>query len=106
MLLFSYHALLDLQYESWLAKTATVEKLAWEMGIFVREAERHLDANLFLDEYMRWESGGPHHPYILQWMFAHMETAGGRSMIVSSTSAADSLCLSETQVWRLPPLSS
>ena len=33
------------------------------------------DANLFLDEYLRWESARPHHPYILQWMFNHMETA-------------------------------
>ena len=45
------------------------------MGILVREVERCLDAYLFLDEYPRWESGGPHCPYILQWMFAHMETA-------------------------------
>ena len=46
------------------------------MDISVREVERHLDTYLFLDEYPRWESGGPHCPYILQWMFAHMGTAG------------------------------
>ena len=46
------------------------------MGISVREAERCINADLFLDEYPRWESGGPHYPYILQQMFAHIETAG------------------------------
>ena len=45
------------------------------MGISVREVEWCLDAELFLDEYPRWESDRPHHPYILQWMFAHAETA-------------------------------
>ena len=46
------------------------------MGISVREVERCLDTDLFLDEYLRWESGRPHHPYILQWMFAQAETIG------------------------------
>ena len=48
------------------------------MGISMRKVERHLDADLFLDEYLRWESGRPHHPYILQQMFAHAETTGQR----------------------------
>ena len=63
-------------YESWPAKTATAKELAWEMGILVREAERHLGAYLFLDEYLRWECGRPHCPYILQQMFAEAQTAG------------------------------
>ena len=45
------------------------------MGILVREVERCLDTYLFLDDYPRWESGGPHCPYILQHMFAHVEPA-------------------------------
>ena len=45
------------------------------MGISVGEAERHLDPYLFLDEYPRWKSGGPHCQYILQWIFAHVEAA-------------------------------
>ena len=28
---------------------------------------------LVLDEYPKWEAGGPHCPHILQWMFAHAE---------------------------------
>ena len=38
------------QYESWLPKTTTMKNLAWEMGISIREAERHLDTYLFF----RW----------------------------------------------------
>ena len=47
--------------------------MAQEVGIFVREAERHLEADVFLDEYLRWEPGGLHHPFLLQQMFTHME---------------------------------
>ena len=60
-----YHALFDLHYESRLAMTATVKRLARETDILVREVERHLDAYLFLDEYPWWESGRtppPIHP--------------------------------------------
>ena len=46
------------------------------MGISMREAERRLDANLFLDEYPRLETGGPLNLYILQQMFGQAETAG------------------------------
>ena len=42
----------------------------------MREVERCLDANLFLDEYLRWEAGRLHHPYVVQCMFAHTEAAG------------------------------
>ena len=37
-----------------------------EGGLSVWEAEHHLDAELLLDEYPRWDVGGPHHPFILQ----------------------------------------
>ena len=46
------------------------------MGIFVREAERHLDADVFLDEYLWWEPGGLHCPFLLQQMFAHAKATG------------------------------
>ena len=46
---------------------AATKKLAQETGI----TERWLDANVFLDEYLRWEPHRLHHPFLLQWMFAH-----------------------------------
>ena len=73
---FSYHALLSLHYETCLAKTAAAKKLAQEVGISVREVERCLEADVFLDKYLRWEPGGIHHPFLLQWMFSHAEAAG------------------------------
>ena len=42
----------------------------------VREAEHHMDADMFLDEYPLWEVGGPHCPIILQWMFVHAAELG------------------------------
>ena len=70
---FSYNALLSLHYESHLAKTATTKKLAQEVGISVREVERHPEADVFLDKFLSWEPGRIHHPFLLWWMFTHME---------------------------------
>ena len=47
-----------------------------EENISVREAERRLNATLFLHEIPRWESGGPHHPFLYQGMFIHAEATG------------------------------
>ena len=52
------------------------ENLAQIEGISVQEVEIHLDANVFLDEYLRWEPHGFHHPFLLQRMFAHAEATG------------------------------
>ena len=73
---FSYHALLSLKYESCMAKTTTTKKLAQETGISVREAERHLDANVFLDKYLRWVPLGSHCPFLLHQMFTHAAATG------------------------------
>ena len=73
---FSYHPLLSLHYETHVAKTAAVKKLAQEVGSSVREVERHLEADVFLDEYPRWEPGRLHYPFLLQWMFAHAKATG------------------------------
>ena len=67
--------LFDLKYTHRAGKTAAAKKLE-EKGISVCEAERRLDANLFLDELSRWETGRLHHLYLYQWMFAHAEAAG------------------------------
>ena len=47
-----------------------------EEGLSVQEAEHHLNAKLFLDEYPRLDVGGPHHPFILQGMFMHATESG------------------------------
>ena len=70
---FSYHALLSLHYKSCPAKTAVTKKLAQEAGISVREAERCLEADVFLDEYLRWEPGRLHHLFLLQWIYTHAQ---------------------------------
>ena len=57
---------------------AAVTKLAKEEGISVREAERQLDTNGFLDEYLRWEPCGLHHPFLIHQMFAHTVATGWR----------------------------
>ena len=41
---------------------AATKKLAQETGIAVWEAERWLDADVFLDKYLRWEPHRLHHP--------------------------------------------
>ena len=51
---------------------AAAKRLAQEVGISVREAERCLEADVFLDKYPRWEPGRLHCPFLLQQMFAHM----------------------------------
>ena len=70
--------LVDLHYESQMAKTTAAKKLAREVGVSARETERWLNAYLFLDEIPRWESGSPHCPYLLQRMFTQAENAGQR----------------------------
>ena len=42
-----------------------------EVGLSVREPEQRIDAELFLDEYPRWELGAPDQSVILHKMFLH-----------------------------------
>ena len=49
---------------------AAAKKLAKE-GISIWEADRWLDASIFLDKYPRWEPCGLHHPFVKYQMFAH-----------------------------------
>ena len=55
---------------------ATTKKLAKEEGIFVREAERQLDADTFLDKYLRWEPHGCHCLFLIYQIFAHAVATG------------------------------
>ena len=45
-------------------------------GLSIREMEHHMDVNMFLDRYIRWEVGSPHHSVILHEMFLHAAKQG------------------------------
>ena len=57
-------------------KSLAAKEWAKEGGLSIQEAEHHLDAELFLDEYPRWDVRGPHCPFILQQMFIHAVKCG------------------------------
>ena len=44
---------------------------AEEEGLSIREAERVIESEMFLDEYPRWELQTPHRTVILHKMFLH-----------------------------------
>ena len=68
---FSYPSLLELHYGGQMSKSQTGREWAIEVGLLIREAEWRLDAELFLDEYPRWELGAAHQSVILHEMFVH-----------------------------------
>ena len=74
--LFSYSSLLDVQYGGRIQKSQATREQARERGIFVREAEQRIDAELFLNVYPRWELGAPHWSVILYEMFLHAAEQG------------------------------
>ena len=49
---------------------------AEEEGLSIREAERVIESEMFLDEYLRWELGTPHWTVILHKMFLHTAEQG------------------------------
>ena len=58
-----------------MGKTVAAKRLAAEKNISVWEAERQLDAKLFLDEIPKWEPGGPHYSLLYQKLFTHTKAA-------------------------------
>ena len=73
---FSYHLLLELHYGDKLHKPQSAREQAGEAGLFIREAEHQLNAELFLNEYPRWGIVGPHWSIILHNMFLHTTKQG------------------------------
>ena len=59
-----------------MSKSQTAREQAMEVGLSVREAEWRIDAELFLNEYPRWELGAPHQSVILHEMFLHTAEQG------------------------------
>ena len=50
-------------------KSQSTREWARKAGLSIREAEQRLNAELFLDEYPRWDIEGPHWSIILHNMF-------------------------------------
>ena len=59
-----------------MSKSQTTMEQATEVGLSFREAEQRLDAELFLDEYPRWELGAPYWSVFLHEMFLHATEQG------------------------------
>ena len=57
-------------------KSLAAKEWAKEGGLSIQEAECHLDAELFLNEYPQWDVRGLHCPFILQRMFVHATESG------------------------------
>ena len=58
------------------AQVLAAKEQAKEGELSIWEAEHFLDAELFLDEYPRWDVRGLHCPFILQGMFVHAAECG------------------------------
>ena len=52
-------------------KTATAKRLVKAKGLSVREVERQLDANAYLNEQWQWTHSSLHHEFLFQQMFQH-----------------------------------
>ena len=67
---------MNLKYENYTTKTASVKKLAREKNILVREAKKWLDAEAYLEEQLQWTSSGLYQEYLCQMMFHHATVTG------------------------------
>ena len=57
-------------------KSRVAHRWAEEEGLSIREAERVIESEMFLDEYPQWELGTPHQTVILHEMFLHAAEQG------------------------------
>ena len=59
-----------------MAKTTATKKLTEEEDVSVREVERQLDADAFLDECPCWGHHWLYRMFLMLWMFAHAMATG------------------------------
>ena len=78
--LSSFPSLLVLHYGGRLNKSQTAREWAKETGLSEREAEQRIEAELFLNEYPRWELGALHQSIILHEMFLHAAEQGQKEV--------------------------
>ena len=62
---------MTLRYGDRMEKSWVTCHHAEEEGLSIREVERVIESEMFLDEYPRWELGTPHQTVILHEMFLH-----------------------------------
>ena len=74
--LLSYLMLLELHYGGHMQRSWVAQERAGETGISIRESERQVDIELFLDEYPQWGLGTPHWSVVLHEMFLHVAKWG------------------------------
>ena len=67
----SYSTLLELYYGNCIWRSWVAQERAGETGISIRELERQVDLELFLDEYPQWGLGTSHQSVVLHTMFLH-----------------------------------
>ena len=61
-----------------MTKTTTAKRLVGERGISVREVERWLGTNVYLEEHQWWVPSRLHCQFLLQQMFLHATATGQR----------------------------
>ena len=59
-----------------MVKTTTTKKLIEEENVSVWEAERWLDADAFIEEYLHWGHHGLYLPFLMHQLFAHAMATG------------------------------
>ena len=73
---YRYHRLMVKKYRSKRDKAAATKGWADQEGWSVREAERVMDIELFLEGQARWERDSPYHLAMRYEMFRHATNEG------------------------------
>ena len=73
---YSYHELLVAKYGCRRKKSQEAKWRSTEEQRPVREMERALDVDLFLEAQEQWAKNSPHHFFILHEMFLHATSEG------------------------------
>ena len=73
---YSYHKLLVAKYGCKREKSQEAKQRAAEEWRPVREMERAVDVDLFLEAQGQWAKDSPHHLVILHEMFLHAASKG------------------------------
>ena len=81
----SYSTLLTLRYGDRMEKSWVACHWAEEEGLSIREVERVVESEMFLDKYPWWEFGTPHWTVILHEMFLHAAEWGGKRWNICAT---------------------
>ena len=73
---YSYHDLMVTKYGCKRGKSREARQRSAEEQEPIREMERAVDVDLFLEAQKQWAKDSPHHLVILHEMFIHAESQG------------------------------